>query len=121
MFPTTLYVWSHNRGTHLADADSIGEIRNNRGYLLSEARPFGERECTQPKHVPSWCEENKISEESTAEQFDAAIQAYINDVPGFTEKMLWIILAARHPICPGCCPGHLGLVVDLEIAGLLSE
>lgn len=74
-----------------------------------------------PKHVPSWCEENKISEESTAEQFDAAIQAYVNDVPGFTEKMLWIILASRHPICPGCCPGHLGLVVDLEIAGLLSE
>lgn len=72
-----------------------------------------------PTHVPGLCEQTGCSEESTVEQYCAAIDAYVNDLHGFTENMLWTILAARHPIHPGCCPGHSGLILDLELAGLL--
>lgn len=75
--------------------------------------------CVQPTHVPGLCEQTGCSEESTVEQYCAAIDAYVNDLHGFTENMLWTILAARHPIHPGCCPGHSGLILDLELAGLL--
>lgn len=72
-----------------------------------------------PKHVASLCEQVGCSEESTTEQYCAAITAYAAGIPRFTEKMLWSILSAHHPIHPGCCLGHTGLVIDLEVAGLL--
>lgn len=70
-----------------------------------------------PTHVASLCEQLDISIESTTEQYCAAIAAYC--AGELREKLLWPILAARHPIQPGCCQGHTGLVIDLELAGLL--
>lgn len=70
-----------------------------------------------PTHVAGLCEQSGISDESTTEQYCAAIAAYC--VGELREKHLWPILAAKHPIHPGCCLGHVGLVIDLEVAGLL--
>lgn len=84
-----------------------------------------------PTHVASLCEQMGCSEESTSEQFVAAVKFYIWEWEQIhTDKMLardakmgdvmlLDIMAARHPIHPGCCVGHTGLVIDLELAGLL--
>lgn len=88
-------------------------------------------QAVRPTHVKSLLEEMGAGVESVAEQYCTAIAYYCWEWAEIkaermmhgkmNDKMLSNIMKARHILQPGCCPSHSGLIVDLELAGLLSE
>jgi len=100
---------------------------NSKGYFDGST---AER-AVQSTQVKSLLDEMGAGVESVAEQYCTAIAFYCweweeiraerMERGKMNDKMLANIMKVNHVLEPGCCPGHSGLIVDLELAGLLSE